>query len=732
MNSVFFRSRYLVFAGLILLTAASGALALRGFTIDNSVGIWFAQDDTKLKEYEQYLEQFGHQEWTILMVETGSLGSPRFIKDLVRLTDRLEGLEHVSRVVSLVKAPGLEPGVRDGAQLMRGMRQHPLFKDLLLRPGDHRRTVLLLQTDNFIGRQDPYRIALVDDIHTEVERCQSVTDHSLAGTSVINAELNRSARRDMFVFFSLVTLLVFAFSLVMFRSLRDAAVLLSVAASTVVFTMGLIAAWGYSLNMVTIMLPTVLIALSVADVIHVIHTFHRVRHRSGPGPAVGQTVRRVWLPCLGTALTTMVGFLSLSGSGVLPIFQLAVFGCCGIAMALVVSLGVAPLMLYQLWRGAEVRVAGSPHDRSRFICALACWIRRWPRAIVLGFVLTGGALGGLWVLEADTNYAEFFRSSSRVPRDYDRIGDAGFPQNPLVLTLAAPAGQSGISPLPWAAVARFEERLRRLPEVKNVIAPREGIDPLELVSRDRRRCQVILMTGYLSSKQLNRLTREVRRLKRALVPGGVRLGITGTTVLWASMDSQIVRTQVTSVLVVSVAMLLVLAVIFRSLWLAALGWLVSAFPVAIILGLMGLLGVKMNMATVLIAGIALGIAVDDTIHLIFAFGQKIRQGHRPQAAVEQALSEIGPRLVLTTVILVGGFGSMITSQFLPTANFGLFSCLTIIVALLTDLILLPVLLGRRGWFRSWRGAHSAGTQQGGLHWPADGTHGLRQVKESLK
>ena len=737
MNSLFIRSRYLVFAGMFLVTAAGSALAVRGFAIDNSVGIWFAQDDTKLEEYEQYLEQFGHREWTILMVETDSLESPPFIKDLKRLTRRLARLDHVNRVVSMVNAPGTTAGRdREGPEVVGQLRRHPFAGDLLLRPGDDRRTVLLLQTDNYIKRQDPYRMALVDAIHAEVERYPSITDHSLAGTSVINAELNRSARRDMFVFFTLVTLLVFVFSLVMFRSLRDAVVLLTVAGSTVVLTMGLIAAAGYSLNMITIMLPTVLIALSVADSIHVIHTFHEVRLNSGPGPAVGQTVRRVWLPCLGTTVTTMVGFISLCGSSVLPIFQLAVFGCCGIAVALAVSLGVAPLMLYQLWRGRPAGVYESRRERSRRMAALARWTQRRPGTIALGFVAASGALVGLWALEADTNYAEFFRSASRVPRDYDKIGDAGFPQNPLVLTLSAPAGQPRINPELWAAIARFVERLKSLPEVRSVIAARGGFDPLGLVSSDRRRCQVILMTSYMSSDQLTRLAGKVRRQKSASVPGGARLVITGTTSLWASMDSQILTTQITSALVVSVAMLLVLTVIFRSLWLAALGWLVSAFPVAVILGVMGILGVKINMATVLIAGIALGIAVDDTIHLIFAFGQKRRQGIRPRIAVEHALSEIGPRLVLTTVILVGGFGSMITSHFLPTANFGLFSCLTVIAALLTDLLLLPVLLSRRGWFGAGREVRKAGARScdpsghGGLPWPGRGQHGLRQQRRA--
>jgi len=701
-DSRFIRSRYLVFAGTLLITLCGAFLILRDFAIDNSVGIWFAQDDPALVEYERYLEEFGHSEWTLLMVETASLEAPGFLRDLRGLTARLARLNHVRRVVSLVNVPGSSGPPGD---LIRRLEQSPFARNLLLRPGDRRHTVLLLQTANYLTRKDPYRLALVDEIHAAVAKYPSITDHGIAGTSVINAELNRSARTDMFVFFTLVTLLVFVISLVLFRSLGDAFVLLAVAASTVVFSMGLIAAFGYRLNMVTIMLPTVLIALSVADAIHVIYTFHQIRLTDGAGQAVGRTIRQVWLPCLGTSVTTIVGFMSLSGSTVLPIFQLAVFGSCGIAMALVLSLTVAPLMLFHFWQG-EGHNTRRQAGESRCFKTLVSWLHRQPATIALVFVVTSGGVAGLWLLEADTNYAEFFRSGSVVPRDYAKIDSAGFPQNPLVLTLKAPATASRLGGGFWVSLQTFGEQLRRLHEVRYVMSPvAAGLssapsrpDPLELVSRDRRQCRLILLTNYLGSNDLHRLMETVRRLKEGTISTGAALTITGTTVLWASMDTQIIRTQVYSAFVVSAALLLVLTLIFRSFSLAVVGWLVSTVPVALILGVMGIVGVRINMATVLIAGIALGIAVDDTIHLIFSFRDQLRSGCEPRAAMEQAMFEIGPRLVITSVILIGGFGSMVISSFLPTANFGFFSCLTILVALLYDLLFLPLVL--RLWGRA--------------------------------
>jgi predicted RND superfamily exporter protein len=119
-----------------------------------------------------------------------------------------------------------------------------------------------------------------------------------------------------------------------------------------------------------------------------------------------------------------------------------------------------------------------------------------------------------------------------------------------------------------------------------------------------------------------------------------------------------------------------------------------------VLGLMGLLGLPVNLATVLIAGVAVGLAVDDTIHLVHSYQAHRRSGKDRSSACSAALLEVGIRIVMTSVILIGAFASMGFSNFLPTSQFGILSSLTIALALAADMLLLPVLLaGRRAAVR---------------------------------
>jgi hypothetical protein len=144
--------------------------------------------------------------------------------------------------------------------------------------------------------------------------------------------------------------------------------------------------------------------------------------------------------------------------------------------------------------------------------------------------------------------------------------------------------------------------------------------------------------------------------------------------------------------VLALAIFVLLLVFLRSLPLALIGLIVNLLPIGMILGLMGHLDVKINMATILIGGIAMGIAVDDTMHFLWRYKLELQRGNHHFAAVRNTFEHTGIALVLTSLLLVGGFAVMVLSDFTPTADFGLFTSVTVLLALLTDLLFLPSLL----------------------------------------
>ncbi len=749
--SLLLRKRMLVLTIWILgivLAISAFAVRIAGDTpwIDNSVGIWFKTDDPELLTYKAHNEAFGEQEWTLLMLETPSIFATGFLQDLAAITTRIEALDHVVKVTSITNvrdndmdntgelnyttlyaAQNGQPASKHAISILRQrLHNNPVFQNNLLRKENDRHTIILIQNDNLVHDPTPYRITLIDNITDIVSEYNSITDSAIAGTTVVNAALNRASKHDVVVFYTLISLFLFVFSFLVFKNWRDLAILLSVIIGSIVPVMGLIAFLKLPYNMMTVMLPTIMAALGVASVVHVINTFHRLHRSHDAESALHKTLSIVIRPGFYAMLTTAAGFASLTISSVTPVFQLGLFAAIGIILAWTLSITVAPILLHTLWKNKHKSLA-SDDTWAWLKKSMAPWSgRAWATAIILLTL----PLSGLLLLETDTNYSEFFADNAPVSQAYQKITDAGFAQNPINIGLIYPEGKTYEMEPYFQAVMRFEKAVENLPQVIKILSPDalvreidkafndtveasasdrfaayppEAISQLlflaelsgnddisDLLTQDRNRSQLIALTSYMSSKALDRFNEDVMTLAKQLLPPDMQAYLTGTTTLWANMDRQISTTQIQSLLVMVIFLSLVLLIVFRSFKLALLGVIVNGLPLAIVLGIMGLLGFTINIATALIGGIILGVVIDDTLHLLMRVRANLE--HNNENAISIAIDEVGRSIVYTTLIIVGGFACMMTSDFSPSAEFGAFVSLAVILALLLDLWLLPQLL----------------------------------------
>ena len=601
----------------IILAVSAFAVRLNSDTpwVDNSVGIWFKTDDPELLAYKAHNAAFGEQEWTLLLLETDSIFEAGFLRDLSRLTTRIEALDHVVKVTSIanvrdndMSADGdlnyatLYPAGTDRtatAEELKVLRQrlhsNPVFHNNLLRTDSERYTVVLIQNDNLIHDPTPYRISLIDNIRDIVDDYNTISDSAIAGTTVVNAELNRASKHDVLVFYLSISVLLVLFTLLVLKNWRDLVALLAVVIGSVLPTMGLIAWYRLPFNMMTVMLPTIMMALGVAGVIHVINTFHRMHQDHDDATALQKTLAIVFRPGLYAMLTTSAGFASLTLSNVTPVFQLGLFAALGIVLAWLLSITVAPVLLHSLWRNRQKPLMDS-HGK-RWLQRLATpWSGATGWVAIIGLTIP---LGGLTLLETDTNYSEFFSESTAVSKAYKKIDAAGFAQNPINISLIYPEGTTYTTAPYVQAVIRFEEAIAQLPQVIKVLSPNalvteidkafngssepghlatyeseaisqllflgelSGNDDLsDLLTADQRRSQLLALTAYMSSKELDRFRDDVMTLARQHLPPEMRIHLTGTTILWANMDRHVSATQIQSLLAMAVLLSLTLLFVF--------------------------------------------------------------------------------------------------------------------------------------------------------------------------
>lgn len=703
--------------------------------INNSVAVWFNSEDPEIKKYEDYNRIFGDKEWTILVLKTASIYNLDFLHTVDNITTALEALEHVVKVTSIsnvrdnfiTEDGSIEYNVLYAdhpTTLKEKLHRNNIFIDNLIKADSDQVTAILIQNDNFIYDQSFYRIDLVNNIaDIMVQHAISVDNYALSGTTVVNAELNKAAIRDTFVFYSLVTVLLTFICLLVLKSLKDLVIVLSVVLSSVLPAMGILAYLNIPYNMATIMLPTILVGLSIAAALHFITDFHVENTKLGNADeAVRLTLNKLFKPVFGTTLTTLIGFTSFSLSNVEPVYQLGMCAALGLFVSWLAMISLIPLLLRWMWRNSV--------KKSKGVLAInnTGFIFTHPKLILSGAVLLLLSIIGLKDVRVDTNYALFFSESTKISQDYAMINDVGFSQNPIIISIdfnnAAGLYQN------WSTLLNFEKDLRKLVEVKKILTFSDFIlqldkafnnqhhsnhqiahyngeqlsqllllgelsgndDLTDFIDDSKQHSQIVVLTDYMSSIELLKFKQQIIDLQALHFPENIKINVTGTTSLWANMDENVSHTQLISLVWVALGMIVLLPLIIGSKKLAVIALFINFIPLAVTLSIMAWLGISLNMATALIGAISIGIVVDDTIHFMTRIRANEKTGMGSIEAIQSALQTTGTSILRTSIIVAVTFLCMATSSFLPSAHFGLFLTLSVGIALFLDVFVAPNLL----------------------------------------
>lgn len=756
-----FRWRYIVCAVVGIITLLL-AIPISSLKIDNSVDVWFYDKDPDLKHYQHFLSSFGA--WDYLVIAIGaknSIYSEEYLRSLRNIEAFLKTVDDVIKVTSIANAKvntqredGLSYESVIGAtihpdaitQLRDTLSRNKIYRDGIIKVDEPRTSLMLIQVDNKLGIDEPRRIAMMASIRRAIEAEPAFGRYHLVGTPNINAELNKSSKRDMLLFYPLVSLFILIFAWLVFRTVNDLIITFSVVLAAIICSMGAMMFAGYKLNMVTILMGTVLLSLSMASVVHLVTRFHQIRDQDtdlSDLDAITKAVKELWVPCLGAAITTICGFLSLTLTHILPISLLGYFCAFGIFLAFIFTFSVGVVLLPSLWHGKRNRKFVSTQQNkgahiykkiANFLTRQAAERTGW--VITLFLLAAAPFVAGLSKLDADSDYLRMFKDSTRIADDYNIVERLGFGTSVIAVHFSLQAGLADEET--FRSLMRFSDAVMALAPVQKVITPTDmvaevdkalsdvperwqpgftgygrpafaqlllmaessGNDDLsDYLSLSHKEAQIGIFTHYLSGAETIALKEMIEALIRQHMPNSVSAVVTGVPIMWANMDGFLFKSQRHSLAILAMAIFIVLLILLRSLPLAVLGLFVNFLPAAIILGLMGHLAVKIDIATILIGGIAMGIAVDDTMHVLWRYQAETKRGVDPVTAIGRTLQSTGVALVLTSVLLIGGFSVMTLSDFMPTANFGLYTGLMVLMALISDLVLLPALLCAYGKLR---------------------------------
>ena len=714
---------------LLLLLAGITCIALVGvsrlrFNSDPRFIVQSKEDaDTALARMQDSFSS--HDQQCFILLEGDNLLSMENVEILHRLHHDVQQLEGVEQVVSLLIVRGKRrvgrylPPLVTTARLRRQPRElreeilaHPLISGHLL-TANGRSTLLLVQFNE--------RFHSVPEWSPVLRNLRRTIDEHLRGTQLqalltgmppIHKEIYRIMRRDQILFNVVGLTLASLLALALFQRFT-AALLVGLAPSVgVIWTMGTMGFLGRQITIINSIVPLMILVIGYTDAVHLLlHIRHELSAGRAAGAACRSGVRQLWRPCALTSLTTALAFGSLVISKAGAVQEFGLICALGCALNFIAVLTILPLLAAtRLSRNLSLPMSGALRRFDLWCRGLARFSQRYARAIsLLGCLLTLAAAATCMGLQTDDRLQYNLPQNNAAYQAYQLV-DERFGGVMLIEVLVE---------LPQSANMPAAELLSMLRDIHRALARHDIVShPLSLlnvvqsladqpddldqgVRRLRHLPDALLRQFYLPEKGRLLVTAHVPDCGSGVLSlalgtmetqlasiceryPGVRIDLTGQTVVGTQLFNTLVRDLGYSLLLASLIIGLLMAVSFRSLRYGLISIVPNAFALLGVAALTVLTRGSFQYISVLVLTICLGIAVDDTIHLLARY--------RSTGDMERSIRSVGLAMIVSSAVFLIGFGSVFLSGIPVLRVFSVMACASLLLALVADLVLLPALL----------------------------------------
>jgi hypothetical protein len=772
--------RWLVAAAALLVAVAGAWVFLFRLGYDNSFEAYFDRDDPAYAAYLQYREDFGSDEISYLMYEAPGREHGVFdlevMRQIAHLTEALESeVPFIEEVTSLSNAEYVE-AIPDGIRVYDLLDEFPETQDELL---EIRRKVLakpmfvggIVSPDGRYGaisiEMEKSSVDPLDEIVLDPEKGH----HDLAnlypqasdlaiqrilarpeyagltfwhsGDVPLNAAYNWIAVAEGGIFGKLTSgafLVIAALLLLFFRSAIGVIGPLAVAAVSVICSLASIHLFGWKHDILASIVPTMVIAIGVAESVHILSDFRAKRLELGDRrEALRRTLFLVGPPCLMTTLTNAGGFASMVVSPIVALSHMAIYSAVGVIAAFLFSVTLLIALLSfgrrfsPVARAAAEAELANARDGERFrraLEAVAAFDLRHPRAILVGaLACCAFAFVGIARLTVDSNFITEFSEEVPIRRETVAIDEAmggmgslvylfdtGEPdgvKNPEVLReierLQQQASQEELVKKTYSIVDVLKDLNQQfhggdpawhvIPDSRELVAQylllyesSGGDETEEYVSSDYSRANLELRVKLVET---SRTTEMAARLDRYLEQNPIRhaqVEATGIWALWFELIEYITSSQFNGFFLAFAVIATLMAVIFRSLKLGLLSMVPNVLPSLITLGLMGFVGFALDYNKLLLGTVAIGIAVDDTIHHVTRFRHEFDRCGSYAEALYATMRDVGRAVFITSAALICGFLVFLASSLDSQAQLGILLAFCIGTALVAEFLLMPALI----------------------------------------
>ena len=607
---------------------------------------------------------------------------------------------------------------------------------------------------DFTKAQGEERDRTIGQVRSILDSYRDRAEIYLGGVPMIVADMIRFIQNDLSTFGIGVLLFLVLTLAIIFRQWRWVLVPLLCCSFTVWLMIGYLSWARWPVTVISSNFVSLLLIMTLSLTIHLIVRYREFQH-DDPEAESRDTLRRTLLamikPCFYMAITTIVAFGSLTFSDIRPVIDFGWMMTIGLTVAFLITFIIFPALLALMPPPLDDRVRS---DRVPFTDLFARFTEHFGKTVLFGSAIIALlCVIGLSRLTVENSFIDYFKSSTEIHQGMividDRLGGTT-PLDVVITDEKPPESKAGGDPFasdcdPFAGdcdqaeeyrdtwftyqkmnrLSNVHQYLDSLPETGKVqsisttldiLAQVNGGEPLNALelafvpSAVPDDLKDILLTPYISEEHDQarfsiRILETSPDLRRQELLDRIRnhltgemgfeesqIQLTGMTVMYNNMLQSLFDSQVKTLGLVFLAIMVMFLILFRSIKLALIGMAPNLIAAGSVLGLMGWLGIPLDMMTITVAAITVGIAVDDTIHYIHRFKTEFEKDGDYIATMHRCHRSIGQAMLFTSLTIITGFSILVLSNFIPTIYFGLFTGFAMFMALVGALTLLPRLI----------------------------------------
>jgi predicted RND superfamily exporter protein len=723
-------------------------------SFEGSSRIWFERGSPILTDFDNFKKKFGADNRILIsFADEKGIFTPKALKTVERLTDELWSTNYVSRVDSIINYQYVHADKDNPDDILvdnfiddidsLSYEELSSKKDIAI--SDVQVENLLISADGKTTTVAATLIPLHDNdehINLEIRRLvedlvdreskRSGYEFHLNGMPILTSEFVIMARHEMTVFSPVIALLGIIMLIAVFRNLSGAVLPFIVVLLTLLTVISIQVMTGYKINNFTANLPAFIMALGIADAMHIYWVWLYARKQGKDRfDAIRFSLEKNMLPAFLTSVTTFVGFISLASSTVIPVRTLGISTACAAIVAFLLSVGFLPAMLAVLRINVKVNMTPGTINKqshafakkySSFILNNDTKILASVLALSLCFV------AGLIKVKIDNNSIKYFHEDTQIRKSVNFIEDRI--TGPMTFEIVLDSNsENGIKePEFLLTVEKFysdyrnefkdlrhigslldviktmnrvmhgEDRANyKVPDDKNLIAqyllfysfslPRGmGIsDKVDVTDRFLR------LTASINMMYATEYMEMIEWIETWWKSTAYSAAVNGQNAMFTYMYKNVTDTIIYSITLAVTMVTLLMLISFRSFKVMIISMVPNILPLVLVVGLMGWLDIFIDIGVAVSGAVIIGVAVDDTIHFLVKYREARRSGKDLRGALEYMITVSGTAIIFTTIILSATFSVLMFSNFVPTSNFGIITVSALIVALVADLLLLPSL-----------------------------------------